>query len=150
MVDEKILSKALLYLSAYFEKNKGLYYDNLTFERTKNHMKQWLKYFLVGIIETAEKSSQTLSNILQIKDRIEKQINSDFGRKSQSAMALLQFLLKKPIVNVNQAKEATNLSYNSANALISDFISAEILKEVTGYNRNRVFVFDEYLKKFQY
>ncbi len=148
LVDKKILTKPLLYLSAYFEKNKSLYYDNLTFVRTKNDMKQWLKYFLVGIIETAEKSSQTLSNILEMKDRLEKKINSELGRKSQSAMLLLQYLLKKPIVNVNQAKEETKLSYNAANSLISDFINAGFLKEVTGYNRNRVFVFDEYLKKF--
>ena len=36
----------------YFKKNKSLYYDNLTFVTTKNDMKQWLKYFLVGIIKT--------------------------------------------------------------------------------------------------
>ena len=148
LVDKKILTKPLLYLSAYFEKNKSLYYDNLTFVRTKSDMKQWLKYFLVGVIETAEKSSQTLSNILEMKDRFEKKINSEFGRKSQSAMILLQYLLKKPIINVNQVKEETKLSYNAANSLISDFISAGFLKEITGYNRNRVFVFDEYLKKF--
>jgi Fic family protein len=148
LVDKKILTKPLLYLSAYFEKNKSLYYDNLTFVRTKSDMKQWLKYFLVGVIETAEKSSQTLSNILEMKDRFEKKINSEFGRKSQSAMILLQYLLKKPIINVNQAKKETKLSYNAANSLISDFINAGFLKEITGYNRNRVFVFDEYLKKF--
>lgn len=148
LVDKKILTKPLLYLSAYFEKNKSLYYDNLTFVRTKSDMKQWLKYFLVGVIETAEKSSQTLSNILEMKTILELKINSEFGRKSQSAMILLQYLLKKPIVNVNQAKEKMNLSYNAANSLISDFIKAKILKEVTGYNRNRVFVFDDFLKKF--
>jgi len=148
LVDKKILTKPLLYLSAYFEKNKSLYYDNLTFVRTKSDMKQWLKYFLVGVIETAEKSSQTLSNILEMKDRFEKKINSEFGRKSQRAMILLQYLLKKPIINVNQAKKETKLSYNAANSLISDFINAGFLKEITGYNRNRVFVFDEYLKKF--
>lgn len=148
LVDKQILTKPLLYLSAYFEKNKSLYYDNLTFVRTKNDMKQWLKYFLVGVIETAEKSSQTLSNILEMKDRFEKKINSEFGRKSQRAMILLRFLLKKPIINVNQAKEETKLSYNAANSLITDFLNAGFLKEVTGYNRNRVFVFDEYLKKF--
>ncbi|MEK9603053.1 MAG: Fic family protein, partial [Flavobacteriaceae bacterium] len=148
LVDKKILTKPLLYLSAYFEKNKSLYYDNLTFVRTKSDMKQWLKYFLVGVIETAEKSSQTLSNILEMKNKLELKINSEFGRKSQSAMILLQYLLRKPIVNVNQAKEETKLSYNAANSLISDFIKAEILKEVTGYNRNRVFVFDDYIKKF--
>lgn len=148
LVDKEILTKPLLNLSTYFEKNKSLYYDNLTFVRTKNDMKQWLKYFLVGVIETAEKSSQTLSNVLEMKDRLEKKINSEFGRKSQNAMILLQYLLKKPMVNVNQAKEETKLSYNAANSLIYDFINAGFLKEHTGYNRNRIFVFDQYLKKF--
>jgi Fic family protein len=148
LVDKEILVKPLLYLSVYFEKNKGLYYDNLTFVRTRNDMKQWIKYFLVGVAETAEKASQTLSNIMELKQKIELQINNEFGRKSQSAMLLFQNLLKKPVVNVNQAKEITGLSFNSANSLISDFIKAGILREVTGYSRNRVFLFSDYLNEF--
>lgn len=148
LVDKKILTKPLLSLSAFFEKNKGLYYDNLTFVRTKNNMKQWLKYFLVGIAETAEKSSQTLSKILDLKEKAEHKINNEFGRKSQSAIILLHYLLKKPVINVNQAKEITGLSYNAGNGLISDFITAGFLKEKTGYTRNREFIFDDYLKQF--
>jgi len=148
LVEKNILTKPLLYLSAYFEKNKGLYYDNLTFVRTKSDMKQWIKYFLVGILETAEKSSQTLSAIIEFKERNETKINLEFGRKSRNAMLLFQYLLRKPLVSVNKTKEITGLTYNSANALISDFIDAKFLKEITGYNRNRVFVFDEYLNQF--
>ena len=66
LVDQKVLQKPLLYLSAYFEKNKGLYYDNLTFVRSKNDITRWLKYFLVGIAETAENATQTLSAILKL------------------------------------------------------------------------------------
>lgn len=148
LIDKQILTKPLLYLSAYFEKDKGLYYDNLTFVRTKNDMKQWLKYFLVGIIETADKSSKTLSNILALKDRVEQKITTEFGRRSRSGIILLQHLLKKPITNVNEAKQITGLSYNAANSLISTFLGAGLLKEVTGHNRNRVFIFNEYLKLF--
>ena len=71
LVDQKILQKPLLYLSAFFEKNKALYYDNLTFVRTKNDMTQWLKYFLAGVAETAENATQTLSAILELKARLE-------------------------------------------------------------------------------
>ena len=70
------------------------------------------------------------------------------AKKSQTAMILLQYLLRKPMVNVKQAKQETKLSYNAANSQISDFINAGFLKEVTRYNRNRVFMLDEYLKKF--
>jgi Fic family protein len=50
LVSNGILAKPLLYLSDYFEKNKTLYYDNLTFVRTKNDLGQWIKFFLTGVI----------------------------------------------------------------------------------------------------
>lgn len=149
LVDKDILAKPLLYFSSYFEKNKGLYYDNLTFVRTKNDMKQWIKYFLVGILETAEKSSNTLAQVFELKSTLEQKINDEFGRKSQSAIILFRYLLNKPTINVNQASDATGLGYNAANSLIQDFVEANILKEITGHNRNRIFIFEQYLNMFK-
>lgn len=149
LVDRKILEKPLLYLSSYFEQDKGLYYDNLTFVRTKNDMTQWLKYFLVGIAETASKAVDTLSLILSLKSDTEREITETFGRKSHSAITLLQHLLKQPIVSVDDAKNATGLSYKAANDLITDFENTGILKEITGQTRNRLFVFEKYLALFR-
>lgn len=149
LVDQKILNKPLLYLSAFFEKNKSLYYDNLTVVRTKNDMIQWLKYFLVGVAETADNATQTLSDILALKAKLEQQISASFGKRSNTAARLLQYLFKKPVVHVNQVKDLNKSSYKSANDLVSEFVNAGILKEMTGQNRNRVFVFDEYLKMFE-
>lgn len=112
-------------------------------------MKQWLKYFLVGVAETAEESARTLSSILFLKEKHEKKINAELGRKGPSGLNLLNRLFVNPIITVNQAKKATGLSYNSANSLISDFINLQLLREVTGYNRNRVFVYNEYLRLFE-
>lgn len=148
LVDKKILNKPLLYLSAFFEKNKGLYYDNLTFVRSKNNMKQWLKYFLVGVAETAESATQTLSDVLELKSKLESNITLNFGKRANNANILLQYLFKKPVVHVNQVKELTNSTFKTANDLVTEFVNAGILKEMTGQSRNRVFVFDEYIKMF--
>lgn len=148
LVDQKVLTKPLLYLSVFFEKNKSLYYDNLTFVRTKSDMTQWIKYFLIGVYETAEKSANTLSSVLALKEKLELEINQSFGRKSHSASILLQNLLRKPVIHVNEVKKVTDLSYKAANDLVTDFIKAGILKEMTGQQRNRVFVFESYLNLF--
>jgi Fic family protein len=148
LVDQNILSKPLLYLSAFFEKNKGLYYDNLTFVRTKNDIRQWLIYFLVGIAETAENATDTLSKVLELKSNLEDKLSSTFGKRSGKATILLQALFRKPVIHVNQVVEITGSSYKTANDLVNDFVNAGILKEMTGQSRNRVFVFDEYLKLF--
>jgi len=111
-------------------------------------MKQWLKYFLVGVAETADNATQTLSNVLELKARLEGQLNMNFKKKSANASILLQHLFKKPVIHVNQVKELTESSYKTANELVSDFVNVGILKEMTGQSRNRIFIFEEYIKLF--
>lgn len=149
LVDQRIMEKPLLYLSTYFERNRGLYYDNLTNVRTKNDMIQWLKYFLNGVAVTAEKSSRTLTAILELKARHELQSHKNFGKRSASATILMHHLFKRPVIQVNQAEELLGSSYKAANDLISDFVQAGILVEKTGQSRNRIFVFEEYLELFK-
>lgn len=148
LVSSGILDKPLLYLSTYFEKNKSLYYDNLTFVRTKNNMAQWLKYFLVGIEQTSTEAVQTLSRVLELKVEMEEKITNKFGRKVHSAMTLLNQLFVKPVVHVSDVKEISGLSKKAANDLVADFEEAGILKELTGQSRNRVFAFAQYLDLF--
>jgi Fic family protein len=148
LVSEKILDKPLLYLSLYFEKNKSLYYDNLSRVRTHNDMLQWVKYFLVGIEQTATQAVDTLSNILKLKECLENEIYSTFGRRSNSALKLLTALFKEPIVTIDQAAKICKLSYKAANDLVIKMQESKYLKEITGQSRNRIFIFEPYLNIF--
>lgn len=148
LVSAGILDKPLLYLSEFFEKNKTLYYDNLTFVRTKNDLSQWIKFFLTGVIETAESSVETLNKIMELKERIERDKIITLGKRSKQGMDFLHQLFKKPIVSINKTQELTGLSYKAASNLVKAFVEKGILVETTGYQRNRVFVFNEYMKLF--
>lgn len=143
-----VLDKPLLYLSAFFEKNKSLYYDNLTFVRTRNDMQQWLKYFLVGVAETATQASDTLGRILQLKVSTEKTIGENFGRRAPSAYLLLNHLFKEPVISVDAAVKVMKTTYRPANALVAMLQQHNILEEITGQSRNRLFVFAPYLRIF--
>jgi Fic family protein len=148
LVDQKILDKPLLYISAFFEKDKSLYYDNLTLVRTKSDMTHWLKYFLVGLIDTAENAIQTLTHVIELKNRLERELATNFGKRSQKGHLLLQHLFENPVTHVKLVKELTTSSFKAANDLVSAFVAAGILKEMTGKNRNRLFVFNEYVQLF--
>lgn len=149
LVSEGILDKPLLYLSLYFEKNKSLYYDNLSRVRTHNDMLQWLKYFLVGIEQTATQAVNTLSNILKLKENLENEIRSTFGRRSNSALILLTALFKEPVITIDKAAKICNLSYKAANDLVTKMQEKKYLKELTGQSRNRIFIFEPYLNIFE-
>lgn len=148
LVSEGILDKPLLYLSLYFEKNKNLYYDNLSRVRTHNDMLQWIKYFLVGIEQTATLAVDTLSNILKLKESLENEMRSTLGRRSSSALNLLTALFKEPIITIDQAAKICKLSYKAANDLVTKMQESKYLKEVTGQSRNRIFIFEPYLNIF--
>lgn len=148
LVSAGILDKPLLYLSEFFERNKGLYYDNLTFVRTKNDLSQWIRFFLAGVVETAENSAATLKKMMDLKEHIEKEQIILLGKRSKQGLDFFHKLFKKPIVSVKTVQSMTGLSPKAANDLVQVFVERKILVETTGYQRNRVFVFKDYLKLF--
>lgn len=149
LVSEKVMENPLLYLSMFFEKNKSLYYDNLTRVREKNDMIHWLKYFLVGIAQTAEQAVQTLSKIMQIKAQAEEQIKKNWGRRSGNGLILLEHLFIEPVIQVKSIEKICGLSTKAANDLLAQFVNDKILEEVSGQTRYRIFVFQEYLELFR-
>lgn len=144
-----ILDKPLLYLSEFFEKNRELYYDNLTLVRTKNDLDRWIRFFLSGVIETATRSCATLQKILSLKSDIEKDRIALMGKRSRQALILFQKLFSKPVVSIKDVQSLTGLSPKAANDLAHVFVERKILTETTGYRRNRVFVFTEYIEMFK-
>ena len=144
-----IMKKPVLYLSDFFDRNRNLYYENLTLVRTKNDLKTWLRFFILGVIETCDKAVQGLKNILALKKDCETTRIITLGKKMQSAQVLLQSLFVDPVVRPDKVAQLTGLSLVSTYKLIEDFEKLKILREVTGGQRNRIYLFDEYFKVFE-
>lgn len=102
-----------------------------------NNMEQWLKFFLVGIIETATIAMDTFRKILM-----------KLGKRAANAQALLLYLYHKPVTTLSDIVKQLNITKQTASVLIKDFQKLGILKEQTGFKRNRIFWFDAYLKLF--
>ncbi len=148
LVNNGLLVKPTLYLSDFFERNKEHYYDNLTIVRSKNNLEQWLKFFLEGVRVTAENSIQTFKNIIALRNDLETKIIT-LGKKQLLAKNVLQYLYSEPITDLQSIAESTKFSTTTISRLINDFLRLEILVELTGYKRNRVFAFEPYMKLFR-
>jgi Fic family protein len=148
LVNNGLLHKPVLYLSDFFERNRMLYYDNLRRVSSHNDLKQWLKFFLVGIKETSENSIQTFRNIIALRSNVEHKIVK-LGKKYDLAKLFLELLYGEPKIDAQSAAEALNVNISTALRLIGDFEKLGILKELTGYKRNRIFSFEDYLNIFR-
>jgi Fic family protein len=149
LVSKKILQQPLLYLSEFFERDKRLYYDNLSLVREQNNLLQWLKYFLTGIDQTAKRASENLTSILKLKEDLENNLHKYAGRRTDSAIILLTHLFKHPLVRVKDVEDICKLTTKSANMLVHFMTEQNILKEISGKTRNRIFLFKEYLDLFK-
>lgn len=148
LVDQQLLNKPTLYLSAYLEQYKGLYYDNLTQVRVSNGLAQWVKFFLVAVIETCKDGVQTFQSVLALRDEIESKRILSLGKRIPSARALMLLLYGTPTVSIADVSEKLGISIPTANSLVQEFVTLGILKESTGGKRNRLFTFSEYLNLF--
>ncbi len=143
-----ILKKPTLYLSYFFEKNRASYYDSLTAVRKSNEIEQWIKFFLSGVIETAKDGICTFEKIILLRQKYEDAIIKKMGKRTKLAKELLMFLFTDPIVSAKDVGLRLKITAPTANALIREMTKMEILKEQTGFSRNRVFSLWEYFDCF--
>jgi len=149
LVSSNVLIKPALYLSDFFERNRSHYYDKLTLVRTKDDMAQWLIFFLVGVLETAENSIGVFNAIIKLRQDVEEKKIVTLGKRIPLAIELIKYLYSKPIVGSNDIARALEVNISTAHRLLQDFEKLKILKEQTGYKRNRVFIFEEHINLFR-
>jgi Fic family protein len=148
LVSNQLLHKPTLYLSDFLEKNKSLYYDNLTRVRNNNDLIQWLKFFLEGVRSTSQNSIETFKNIIALRNKVENKITK-LGKKQPLAREFLQHLYSYPNIDASDTAKALQINLSTALRLIEDFVKLKILIEITGLKRNRVFIFEDYIKLFR-
>lgn len=148
LVERGLLQKPTLYLSEYLENYRVEYFDSLTKVRINNDIEQWLNFFLNGVVETSKKGIFTLDKIIKLQKDCREKI-ALLGRRTKLGEELLKILFRAPIVNVNKIVDELDVTFPTANAIISDFEKIGIFQEVTGYARNRLFSFVNYINLFK-
>jgi Fic family protein len=131
-------------LSDFIERHKGLYYESVTLVRTQNNLAGWLKFFLTAVIETAKNGVETFKKFLALKHDMDAMV-LEFGKRSPNAKALLDYLYKKPVISVADIIEPLKITKPTANTLVKEFVSRQVLVEETGFQRNQIFIFKRYL-----
>ena len=147
LVSKGVLKKPVLYLSDFFERNRLLYYDNLMVVREKDDLLQWLKFFLVGVIETAQSSIGTFDKTLQLQKDVDEKIQS-LGRRAANAQKIVLYLYQRPVIDATIASRVANITPASAYKLIADLVRIGIIQEAPGVRRRKTYLFTSYVELF--
>jgi len=142
---EGVLSRPLLYLSYYLKKNRERYYSLLNEVRHQGNWEAWLEFFFQGVIEVSSNSIETAKRIIQLKgELIEKLLESNIS--GVHAVKLVDDLFDHPVMTIAQAADALRISRQAATKLVGKFERIGILKEITGKERYKRYLFIDYVK----
>jgi Fic family protein len=141
-----VLHRPLLYLSHYLKRRRSEYYDHLTAIRRDGDWESWVRFFLDGVGTTAEEATTTARSIVELRE-VHRDRVQELGL-GVNGLRVTDLLFERPLVNVNLVKDTLAVSFVTANKLVERLTEAELLDEVTGGRRNRVFRYAPYLRLF--
>lgn len=147
LMENKKLTKPILYLSDYFARHKSAYYEALEMVREQNDIEHWIKFFLVAVSEMSKESCTILTKITELKTNDTAKVIT-LGKRSELANHLLSSLYSRPIINSKDAAELLEVSQQTAITLLNEMQKLGILSEITGFSRNRMFAYSEYIRLF--
>jgi Fic family protein len=141
---DRALSQPLLYLSLYLKQHRAEYYRLLDLVRTDGDWEAWVDFFLEGVSFIAANAVETSNRLLSLFKRDEQKIQTT-GRSASTALRVFRILCEKPLVNLNQVRKQTDISFPAAAKAMQAMQEIGIVSEITGQRRYRKFAYDRYL-----
>jgi len=149
LTERKLLSRPVLYLSHYFRRHRAEYYERLQGVRDAGDWEAWLAFFLHGVAEVSDEAAHTAAAILRMREDYRNRITDHLGRAAGNGHRIMDRLFERPIVNVATVRDWLGCTNAAANNLVRRLTDLGLLRETTGYARNRRFRFDPYLRLFE-
>jgi Fic family protein len=140
---EELLPQPLLYLSAFFERNRQDYYRLLLSVSQSGAWTEWISYFLRGVAEQSRDAVKRANRLLNLRQDYRSRLQS--ARSSALLLQLVDELFSFPAIAITTAAKRLKVTPRAAQLNINKLIQAGILQEVTGRARNRLFVMPEVL-----
>lgn len=145
LCSEGALSQPILYLSLYFKRNRDQYYRLLQRVRDEGVWEEWVRFFLEGVLLVSEQATDTAKRILALfdKDRVRIQ---NLKSKVGSLLRVHEAMQVAPLLRVPKAVQLTGLSEPTVRSCFNILIEQDIARETSGKKRDRLYVYDPYLK----
>jgi cell filamentation protein, protein adenylyltransferase len=142
--ERKILTKPLLYLSAYLEHHRARHMDLMLRVSQRDEWENWIEFFLNGVAEQATDGVDRAGKLMALWQDYRKRLQT--ARMSILAQNLVDQLFWQPAMSVGTAQQVLRVSFASAQNNVMRLVNLGILKEMTGRKRHRIFIAPEVLQ----
>lgn len=144
LCQRRLLSQPLLYISAFLERNHQAYYDYLLGVSQKGAWRQWIAFFLDAVTEQSIDAVERSRRLLSLQDDYRRLVQDK--QLSPTAQRLSDYIFERPLVRTKRVQQSLGISWSGANKAIQSLVDIEILTEITGRKRNRIYAAPEIMQ----
>lgn len=144
LIEQKLLSYPVIYISYFLKKNQIEYYDRISEVRRSGNYEQWVIFFLEAVSAAAKDSLETIEQLSALHDK-NIALLPKTNRKKDNVRILFDYIEKYPIIDIRHTSQALDVSFNTVSNAIRKLQELGILTETTNSARNKVFAYSEYL-----
>lgn len=142
-----LLPQPLLYLSAYFERHRDAYYDGLLAVSQSGRWLNWISFFLRGVAEQARDAIRRSDRLLELRETYRMKLQT--ARASALPLQLIDDLFGYPATTIPRIARRLKITQPAASRIVQKLIDKQVLEEITGQQRNRVFIASEILRAIE-
>lgn len=141
---EDVLREPMLYLSLFLKQQRARYYELLAAVREDGDWEQWVTFFCQGVASAAESAVGAARRLIELADADRERL-ARLGRRAGSAAAVQYALLRTPVCTIQRLASRTHLTLPTVAKALDVLREQNIVSEVTGRKRHRVYRYDRYL-----
>jgi len=140
----KLLDGPFLYLSLGFKRHRQEYYRALDAVRTNGDWEAWIDFYLDCAIESADDGTDTAKRLFKLVNEDRRKF-ADSKHANLAAMRLFERLPEQPMITALKTAEILQCTKPTAIKAIESLEKANVLVEITGKLRDRIYAYRKYL-----
>ncbi len=140
----RLLDGPFLYVSLGFKRHRREYYRRLDGVRVNGDWEGWTRFFLRCVQESADDGASAAQRMFRLVSEDRRGLMG-LSSVTVTAIRLFELLPMYPMISSAKALELTGGTKPTANKAIESLVEAGVLEEITGKQRDRIYVYRRYL-----
>jgi Fic family protein len=134
----QILAEPLLYLSAFFERNRTEYVQHLWEVSRDGRWEEWIGFFLNGVASESADATSRAKQLVGLRERYRRELQQSKG--TARLLELADKLFEWPVIDISEAARSLDMTYKGAQKNVEKLIAHGVLEELVERSRNRLYI----------
>jgi Fic family protein len=127
LINQKLLTYPILYISGYIKRNKPAYYRLLRDVSARGTWRTFIRYMLTGFYEQAKETKTTLMNVAALQEKMRERLRKRHPKIYTADLVEAMFAM--PVLTPGTLGQRLDINYRTASRYLAELAAGGVLSE---------------------